>query len=364
MNIPQELYQTHYNRIMTAVSLGKPDRVPVVPLADSFSARHMGVKLSEFTTNPVLSTEVILKSFTSLGEVDGIQHAGFYVYNLSSLWLSKVKIFEDKLWQMEEAELMKQEEYDTIINKGYNNFVNDFYMYRLDNLGEKLQPFYQSIPKSFEDCKNLGIVPFSPLIFTIPFEVFCGARSMAKFMGDLRKTPEKVKEAMDAAMPAMIEVAKGAINAFKPVGVWVGGWRSASEFVSPAIWQKFVFPYFKQLVQAVFDTGVVPVFHMDSNWERDLEYFREFPKGKCVFSPDGSTNIFKIKEILGDHMCIMGDVPAAMLSVGTADEVYDYSRKLIKEIGSSGYILAQGCDIPTNAKPENVKAMISAATGK
>jgi uroporphyrinogen-III decarboxylase len=63
-------------------------------------------------------------------------------------------------------------------------------------------------------------------------------------------------------------------------------------------------------------------------------------------------------------MCIMGDVKAAMFSLGTPNEVYEYSTKLIKEIGPSGFILSSGCDIPINAKPENVAAMISAATGK
>lgn len=63
-------------------------------------------------------------------------------------------------------------------------------------------------------------------------------------------------------------------------------------------------------------------------------------------------------------MCIMGDVPAAKFVLGTPDEVYKYSTKLINEIGPSGYILSSGCDVPFNAKPENVRAMISAATGK
>jgi uroporphyrinogen-III decarboxylase len=31
---------------------------------------------------------------------------------------------------------------------------------------------------------------------------------------------------------------------------------------------------------------------------------------------------------------------------------------LINEIGPAGFILSSGCDIPPNAKPENVKAMI------
>ena len=38
----------------------------------------------------------------------------------------------------------------------------------------------------------------------------------------------------------------------------------------------------------------------------------------------------------------------------------DYSHRLIREIGPGGFILAQGCDIPPDAKYENVKAMMDA----
>lgn len=72
----------------------------------------------------------------------------------------------------------------------------------------------------------------------------------------------------------------------------------------------------------------------------------------------------KLAEVMADRMCINGDVPPSLLALGTEDEVYNYSAKLIKETGSEGFILGQGCDIPVNAKIENVKAMISAATGK
>lgn len=42
-------------------------------------------------------------------------------------------------------------------------------------------------------------------------------------------------------------------------------------------------------------------------------------------------------------MCIMGDVLPAMLALDTPDDVYNYSIKLIKDLGS---ILGQSCDIP------------------
>jgi len=50
-----------------------------------------------------------------------------------------------------------------------------------------------------------------------------------------------------------------------------------------------------------------------------------------------------------------------MFAFGTPDEVYNYCKKLIREIGPDGFILQSECDIPTNAKLENVQAMVSAA---
>lgn len=363
MTAASELYEERLNRIKTAVALEKPDRIPVVPMGDSFCARHTGVKIADFCTNPELSHKTIIDSFSKLGEVDGLQHVSFKADLLSTLWLSKLKmpgqdLPEDEIWQVDEQELMTVEDYDTIIDKGFNAFLQDYYMNKLDNLNERLQPFNEFFPEALKRTKELGIVPFSPAIFTIPYEMFGGGRSLTVFLKDLFRIPDKVQAAMDVAMPDIIENVRQFCRAVKPVGIWVGGWRSASEFLSPRLWKRFVLPYYKQLVQAVVDEGVIPVLHFDSSWTRDLEHLRELPKGKCVFSPDGMTDIFKAKEILGDHICIMGDVPAAMLSLGTPDEVHEYCQRLIKNIGPAGFIMDQGCDIPPNAKPENVKAMI------
>ena len=43
--------------------------------------------------------------------------------------------------------------------------------------------------------------------------------------------------------------------------------------------------------------------------------------------------------------------------------VYNYCSQLIRELGPAGFILQSGCDIPANAKLENVQAMVAAAIG-
>ncbi len=105
--------------------------------------------------------------------------------------------------------------------------------------------------------------------------------------------------------------------------------------------------------------GLTPLLHMDSDWTDFLPYFKELPARKCILNLDGTTDIFKAKELLGDHMCLMGDVPATLLKLGSPEEVDTYCERLIKEVGAGGgFILSSGCSVPIDARPENVKAML------
>ena len=115
---------------------------------------------------------------------------------------------------------------------------------------------------------------------------------------------------MPVWMPFLKEQMRQLIRGFSLMGLWIGGWRAASEFLSPKLWERFVFPYYKEMAEVAVEEGAIPYLHLDADWTRDLERFKEFPKGKCVLSLDGRTDIFKAKEILGDHMCLMGDVSA------------------------------------------------------
>ena len=62
--------------------------------------------------------------------------------------------------------------------------------------------------------------------------------------------------------------------------------------------------------------------------------------------------------MLQGRQSIRGDVPATMLAYGTADEVSNYCEKLINMGMKGGFMLGSGCEIPLNAKVENVKAMM------
>ncbi len=364
----KERVESGLKRIKGAVYFEEIDRVPVVVGGLSAHMLHAGGSLAPMFDDPLYATKCMIKTYQEIGLPDGVQHTGFDARLLSTIWMSKVKLpgrelKEDEIWQVDERELMAVDEYKDIIDHGFYQWYNRYLVERLDDIPAQVAPFLQAVPESMRMTEEAGIVPFSPLIFTIPYEYFCGGRTMVKFARDLYKHRDLVQEAMDAALPEIRENLKNTLRAIKPHAVWLGGWRSASEFVSPKFWDTMVFPHFKALAEDVVAEGVIPVFHLDSSWDRDVEAFLDMPKG-CVFSPDGLTDIFRAKKILDGHMAIMGDVPSSLLSIGTPEEVTAYCNRLIDEVGPKGFLLAQGCDCPPNTKMENLAAMIAAAVNR
>lgn len=359
----QKLYETREKRIRDAVALKTPDRVPVVPNGPAWPARALGVPMTEIANIPEKSYKHIIEAYTSLGDIDGIQAPAYDASTLPAMWLSRVKVPgrelpEDEIWQVDEMELMTLEDYEAIASDGFGPWLERYYAERLPGNQEQLARFLKTVPDALAFCREKGVVPFAPAVVTIPYEYFCGGRSMRVFLLDLYRHADKVEAAMEAALPVLIEQARGMIRAFGFISVWVGGWRSASEFVSPKLWDRFVFPYYQAMVDAVLEEGAIPLLHFDANWDRDIEKLRALPQGKCILSLDGKSDIFRAKRILEGHMCLMGDVPASLFSLGAVDEVRTYCKRLINEVGPGGFILSSGCDVPVDAKYENVKAFV------
>ena len=173
--------------------------------------------------------------------------------------------------------------------------------------------------------------------------------------------PELMHEIFDLVLAHNLKAYRQQIADTHALGVWIGGWRTGPDLVSPAMFEEFVWPSFKAYYDLCIETNVIPMFHLDSNWTLVLDRFKELPEKTYVMALDSKTDIRKCREVLGKNVCILGDVPCELMTYGTPDEVRDYVTKLLEDIGPWGCIIATGCDIPSDAKPENVKAMSDAA---
>ncbi len=364
----EDLYQNRLKRILKAVSLETPDRVPVVLEYAGFAAYVTGTRMAKFLRCPDTNLDTMIRAFDMVGDADAINYGSFWPYNLCHSYMSRVSVPgvdlpEDDMWQVVETELMTRDDYDLILKQGWPAYAEAFLTQRiLHDVPEDYLPPRRQSPDARKAWRQKGVPVLCGGDVSTPYEMLCGSRSLMEFSMDLFDIPEKVIAAMEAMVP---HLAGKAIENSRQRGyplVWIGGWQAAPCMLSPDMWRRFAWPYFSRLVHEVVDAGLIALLHLDSDWTRELECFRELPKGRCIMALDGETDIFRAKEVLDDHMCIMGDVPAAMLFRDTPDNVYAYCTRLIRELGPQGFILQSGCDIPANAKLENVQAMVAAAT--
>ena len=356
-----------WERLRKAIALEPVDKVPVCLEGVAWCARVIGMTLEEFLSDANISTQAEIDSFKLVGNADCVNNPSFSSSALNFIWMTGVKrpgfeVGPDEPWQVEESGLMKPEDYDKILEMGWPAFQAQFLNERIrPGLLEEFVGYLQKGPSVIEQCTAADMPYLSMAIVMQPFESLCGGRTFTQFILDLYRMPDKVEEVMQSMFVGLNDAAIAGCAAMGAPGVWVGGWRSASKMLSQPLWDRFVWPYVKECVRQTDEAGLIPILHFDSDWTRDLPRLLELPAEQCILSLDSMTDIREAKKVLGDHMCIMGDVPPALLSSGTPEQVFEHCKQLVKDIGPTGYILQSGCDIPVDAPLANVKAMADAA---
>lgn len=359
-------FDERLNRLLTAVHLGKPDRIPTMGSGSAVFAALTNTKLSDYCADMNVNLETNLKG-SNLFQPDGVQVTIFEPKMLDACWMGHmelpgVELPDNDLWQMHEKENIKEEDYDAILEKGFAPWYMQFLTERLHWDLSLLERFPMNMASAIATFAQNGYPCFCGSTYWTPIEMFCGGRTLARFFMDLVEDPDKVEAVFDATHAFFMETWETAFKSMpqRPIAAWVGGWRGTPDMISPEMFERFSWKYLKDVGNLLLKYNVIPLFHLDSNWTNGMKYFREFPKGSVILGLDGKTDIFKAKKIIGDHCCIMGDVSATLLSFGTPEEVDAYCERLIREVGPEGFILSSGCDVPYNGKYECIKALYDA----
>jgi hypothetical protein len=362
---PDTTYQKRLDLISKATRCEKVERIPLIWMGTAPAPIQMGLSMKEFVYEPLKGIQSQLDYMDRLG-VDGCNNTIWFRpdVGLSALWWSRVKmpgrdLAENVVWQVDEKEMMSVSDYDFILNHGVDAFMQQFLpgVVDIEQFMEGAQQMGEFSPIMHKQLIERGYPAMAGGITTIPFETLCGGRSMTPFFMDLYRMPDKLQEVMDLMLPMYIQLATNAVLESGIRGTWIGGWRTASALLAPKLWDRFVFPYFKQIVEALAEQDIISILHLDQNWTRDLARFLELPAKSCVLNLDGMTDIRAAKKILGDHMSILGDVPSELLATSTPEKVREYVKSLIEDVGPTGFLLCPGCDAPINAKHENLMAM-------
>jgi uroporphyrinogen-III decarboxylase len=401
----EKAYQQRINRFKDAIQMEKPpDRVPVTVFPNMFPWNYAGMTIEEAMYDYDKCAAAFRKFVLDFGLDVHWGAAGpgpgklyeIMDYRLYS-WPGH-GVAPEHSYQANEGEYMMADEYDALIQDPSGYFASTYLPRVFGALGGfQMFPFLPGILEMYGVAFNF--VPFAlpPVQNTLqalieaggealkwagtmgqvdaglaqsgvptilggftkaPFDVIGDTlRGTQGIMLDIYRRPDKLIEAMEALTPLMIKMGVSAARMTGKHVIFIPLHKGADGFISDAQFRKFYWPTLKKVILGLIEEGCIPLPAAEGGYSSRLEVVQDLPRGKTLWLID-LTDMARVKETLGQNACLMGNVPSAMLNVGSPQEVRDYARELIDTAGKGGgFIMANGSFFD-HAKPENVKAMI------
>ncbi len=359
-------------RLNAAIHHQEVDRISCAPLIECYASRFAGIDNYDFfydSQKAFTAYEKLKNAYPQWDIRRSIYFAHYGPYqNIIGLMKCKmpgIDLPNDYEYQMIEYEAMSRHDYNIILESGYKEYLMSFYQkahgVTRDMIYEAEKLFLEIHKQEIQHAKsqNQAFLYGAHLFF--PTSYFSAIRSFPEFVRDVYKTPHLLQEVLSIAIE---ESVLESIAICKETGVFrvmVGANRISSQFFSPAIFEGLIWPHLEKAVHMLIDHNITPVLHLDGDWSKNLQTLKKLPQHKVIVEFDGSTNMFLAKEIIGDKVCLLGDVPPGIFVLSSPEATKKYCLKLLQELSiGGGFILSSGCTLPYAAKHENVNAFFQA----
>jgi hypothetical protein len=401
-------YKARVERIVAAIELREPDRVPICLNIGYWPAALAGMTAREAMTDPVRAGQAWV-DFNLRFEPDGAvpplpgansaQMLEALDYRLYS-WPGH-GVPDDASFQYNEKEWMLAEEYDHLISD-FSDFMLRRYLPRavgafagfgnvsslldftelpfvfghvggwgspqmaegLERLAAAARAFGDWAPAifgTFAQLTLLGFPGYYQAMCKAPFDILSDTlRGTRGMMIDMYRCPEKVLAACERLVPVTLDwVFKRQRDLGSPV-IMLPLHKGADGFMNEEQFRTFYWPSLRAVLLGLIEEGMIPLCFAEGRFNSRLEAIMDLPKGKTIWAFD-QTDMARAKETIGTIACIQGNVPLSLFHAGTRDDIESYTRKLIDTAGrGGGYILDSGASID-NGAPENLQAMIDTA---
>jgi uroporphyrinogen decarboxylase len=189
-------------------------------------------------------------------------------------------------------------------------------------------------------------------------------RGFEDLLVDFLAEPEFAGDVLDVVAETNIRLAHNAIKAGADIIVLSDDYAgNDTTFFSPAVFRKLVLPRLQRVVDAIHAEGAKVVKHSDGNlWPILDEIVDTGIDAINPIEPVAGMDIGDVKQKYGDRVCLVGNVDCSyILSEASTDEVTEVVAECIRK-GSpgGGHIIASSNCIHSAVKPENYLAMIRA----
>ena len=139
----------------------------------------------------------------------------------------------------------------------------------------------------------------------------------------------------------------------------IGVGDAAASLVGPQIYEEFVWPFEKQLVDGIHALGAQVRLHICGNTRRIAAGMGRL--GCDIVDLDYPVPLAEARAAMGPRQVLLGNLhPVALLKNGTPESVTQAVTQCHADAGPR-YIVGAGCEIPRGTPPENLRALCAYA---
>ena len=399
-------YRNRLRVLRDAVELKDNSRVPAIPIIGRYITQRAGITGLDALYHHGKLLQPILEfhrefqpdAFITSGPLPGKvwDILDYRVYAWAGHGLK-----EDQMYQTIDGEYMKADEYQALMRDPSGFWLKHYlprvlgaleplkYMYNLPSITEigaigsaalpfgipevqemlhKLMQAGNEAMKCFATAQEVGSrlegagfpafmgPPFASAPFDMIGDVLRGTHAI---MTDLHRRPTEVIEACETLAPIItqhiIETCDQLGRAFVAFPLHKG----ADAFMSDKQFRTFYWPTLRAVLEALNEAGITPLLFAEGSYTKRLEVIADYPRGRAIWFFD-QTDMQRAREILGGHLCVMGNVPSSLMIVPELDRLKAYCGNLLELFSSTGgFILANGAVID-NTTDAHVRTMIEA----
>jgi uroporphyrinogen decarboxylase len=362
---------TAIERVDMHIDLQEPDRVGIAPMGEFYYAGLADMTIEDVLMDPWKADEAFEYGFEKHGGFD-MAEVGF----LLAMYLSPVPdafstFYLD--WHLpgrerapeaipnlneraKENPLMTEDDYETVIKHGFHRFFS----FERAGVGD-LALLGMQTPKTAEIVQKWWGEYQVPTMIDAsigePTGVLSELRGSTNFLLDLYRRPDEVLEVLDVLSDGLIASGLALADMVHAKTLILGSGRASADFMSPEMFEKFCLPFLIRAANAAVEAGYRLQYHFDTNWTPMLEYLKELPPKSGYLHLDERTDIFKAKEILGDHLCLFGNLKPSLFVLGTEEEVEREVKSIIDGCADGGGLIISA-ELTADSRFELVDKMV------
>ncbi|MFN7992222.1 MAG: uroporphyrinogen decarboxylase family protein [Bryobacteraceae bacterium] len=188
----------------------------------------------------------------------------------------------------------------------------------------------------------------------------CGAaadlRGINTLMIDFYDDPGFVRDLFDFVLDLALRFGKAQYDAGADL---IGIGDPAASLIGPRLYEQFVYPYEKRLVDGLHEIGLRVRLHICGNTRRILPALSRL--GCDINDIDSAVPLPDARESFGTGAVLLGGIdPVRTLQNGTPDEVGNAVEECWRAAGPR-YIIGAGCEVPPGTPAENLHTFAAQA---